>query len=88
MRAVSVALTLLLASPALAQNVTTIGGKQYAESQFVLTGPEGGCDHNHYHAANGTFVTATDGTTLTDPNLSGCGFDLLTFSPIPTSTGP
>lgn len=49
-----------------------VNGKTIRLTQVKeTTGPE--CDQApHYHAKNGTTVTATDGTTVTDPG--NCGF--------------
>lgn len=43
-------------------------------SQFRLSGPDVGCDFNHYHAASGGAVEALDGTVIYDPDPSGCGY--------------
>ncbi|MEM2160801.1 MAG: hypothetical protein QXN55_07610, partial [Candidatus Nitrosotenuis sp.] len=53
--------------------VISIGGKDYPASQFKLSHPDSGCDFEHLHANTGT-VTALDGTTLPDPDPTGCGF--------------
>lgn len=82
MRTFLAVLMLLGPFPALAQNVSTIGGKQYAEGEFALSGPDAGCPGSHHHAANFSFATALDGTMLFDPDPFGCGYGLLAFAPL------
>ena len=68
-----------------AQEVATIGGRNYPRNQFVLEPPDA-CPTNHHHAANGSFVTALDGTTLGESG--SCGYGLLTFSLLSAMASP
>ncbi|NWG36983.1 hypothetical protein [Nitrososphaera sp.] len=51
-----------------------VDGHIVSISQFRLSGPDVGCEFNHYHAASGGFVVAYDGTIIYDPDPSGCGY--------------
>jgi hypothetical protein len=64
-----------------------IGGKYYPASEFNYLGAgHAGCVSAHYHAQNGSFVTATDSSTLFDPDSAGCGYgsSLSIFDPCAT----
>ncbi len=54
------------------QSVADLNGNFYPESEFDDFG-------DHFHAANGSFATALDGSVCFDPDVGGDGFGLLMF---------
>lgn len=67
--------------------VAAVNGHDVPQSQFVLESPDACCTTGHYGAANGSFVTATDGAMIFDPDPSACRFGLLTFAVRSSSGG-
>lgn len=83
----SAGIFLLLAGSAVAQDVATINGNKYAKDQFKLeTAHIPVCAISHHHATNGSSVVDINGQNiLSDPG--GCGYGLLTFSPLVPDSG-
>jgi hypothetical protein len=66
------------ADPPPTKRVVLIDGHLVEADQVFVALSEAGCANRHYHAVNGIYVVALDGTMIFDPFPFNCGYGLHT----------